>query len=332
MLQFDRLKIITSSNYITMKDNSSFTTIVNNCGELSYSTFVSKTPSLVKVKLDHHHGFVYIEFTGKILGDDYPKLITRRTIADALHRVEIRCNVTLNVEAIIHDSRVLMADVTKDIDIPMTDELKQLLYMAVTNPKKWRPEIRKQNGIDVKKAVLSNSRCRERISFYCKNTELLLRRNTGFVKSLKKASDVLAYFAGKTRIEYNISSASMLQKSLRIPDTVLSTVLSSGANPILDTFNRVFEISTLTDLGTPYHREDYKRFGTLNDYLKSLLLNEFDDDIGKTEEVYRHFHSSRSNFRTKRKELVRIRNMRHIHSTEDCPSVHLADQIIKAIS
>src|SRR5690606_37864684 len=107
-------------------------------------------------------------------------------------------------------SRVLGADVTKDIDIPMTDDLKQVLYMAVTNPKKWRPEIRKRNGIDVKKAVLSNSRCRERISFYCKTTDLLLRRNTAFVESLDKPSAVLAYFAGKTRVEYNISSASML--------------------------------------------------------------------------------------------------------------------------
>jgi hypothetical protein len=312
MLQFDRFKITTSIHNITVQQNNSFIKVINRDGELIYSTFSSKIPSIVRLRIDHIHETAYLEFTAKILGDHYPKLITGETLQEAFSRIEQRCDCVLNKQSILDDARVLLADVTKDIPIPMNDQLKQSLYMSVSNTKKWRPEIREQNGIDVKKFVKNNSKCRERLSLYCKSTELLLSRNKPFIESLNNPQVMLSQFMGKTRVEYNLSSSYMIMKALEIDNTLLQSVLGSKANPLLNIFKRIFDPQTLPDgdmsLG------DYQTFKKIGDYHKHLLLKEFNDDTRKVEQVYRHFYSPRSNFRTKRKELVRIRNLRHANT------------------
>ena len=274
-----------------------------------YSIYSSKTPSLLKFRLDHIHEVAYIEFTARILKDDYHELITVDNIEKVLRRVAERVNCVLNTKAIINDARVLLADVTRDIPVPMTKQLKQTLYMSVSNTKKWRPEIRKQNGIDINKFVKSKSKCRERLSLYCKATELNLSRNKPFRDSLSCPDTVMNHFVGKTRVEYNLSSSYMIKKSLQIDDVLLKSVLNSKANPLLNIYNRMFDCKALPEVTA---QDEYQNFKTLGEYYSKTFSysKEFHDDVMKAEQVYRHYHSPKSHFSTKRKELVRIRNIR----------------------
>ncbi|MBS1951434.1 MAG: hypothetical protein OJF59_000577 [Cytophagales bacterium] len=312
-----------------MQAANSFNKIINSEGEPMYSVYSSKIPSLLTVRLDHAREVAYIEFTARILKDDYSKLISTETIRIALNNVAERVNCVLEVEAIINDAKVLLIDVTKDIPLSMTEQVKQTLYMSVSNVKKWRPEKRKQNGIDVAKSVKGKSKCRERISLYCKVTELGLSRNRNFCNSLTACDELLNHFAGKTRVEYNLSSSYMIRKALKIEDVLLKSVLNSTANPLLNIYNRIFDHKALPELAT---QADYGNFKTLGEYLKNLLLKEYDDDVMKAEQVYRHFHSPKSHFSAKRKELVRIRNIRKSLLFEPASSKQLIKEIANKLS
>jgi len=57
---------------------------------------------------------------------------------------------------------------------------------------------------------------------------------------------------------------------------------------------------------------DHTVFNKISDYYKNLLLKEVHDDARKAELILRHFYSPKSNFREKRKDLVRIRNIRQL--------------------
>lgn len=307
MLQFDRIKFRTSSKNITIPTDNDFVKVVNKDGEVMYTTFSSKIPSMLKIRVNHRQEIVILEFTAKILGEQYPDLISLNTIALALRQIAMRTGCTLNEDSILNDAVVLQVDVTKDISVKMTTGLKQKLYMSCSNVKKWRVEIHKENGIEIRKAVKNKSKCRERLSLYCKATEMQRSENKAFLASLNDDSQVLKYFQERTRIEYNMTSSYMIKKMLEVENTSLRLVLESQANPLLNLCEKVFDLDS---------DAEFRSFEKISDFYIDLLLDKCNDDIGKAEEILRHFYSPRSNFRNRRRELVRVRNIRQSSRSE----------------
>lgn len=244
MLQFDRIKIRTSIKNFSIPIQNHFMNVMNNEGEIIYTTYSSKVPSLLTMRIDHQRETVMLDFTGKILLDQYPELLSINTIQSAIREIAIRTGCTVNEHAILDDAEVLLADVTKDISLSMTPDVKQELFMSCSNVKKWRTEIHKENGIEIRKAVKNKSKCRERLSLYCKATEMLRSENKMFLLSLNNEGSITEYFQRKTRVECNLTSAYMIKRMLEIESTSLREVLESKANPLLKTFRKVFDLDT----------------------------------------------------------------------------------------
>lgn len=293
--------------------DNDFIKIVNKDGEVLYTTFSSKIPSLLNFRIDHRQQSVMLEFTAKILGEQYPDLISGSTIKLALQQIALRTGCTVNEDGILNDAIVLLVDVTKDIPVQMAHDLKQELFMSCSNLKKWRVEIHKENGIEIRKAVRRKSKCRERLSLYCKPTEMQRSENKAFLASLGDDSHVLKYFQGRTRIEYNLTSSHMIKEMLAIENTSLRLVLESTANPLLNLCRRVFDLDSATE---------FRPFKKISEFYIDLLLDKVNDDVRKAEEIIRHFYSPRSNFRNRRRDLVRVRNIRQSLRSEQKSSAN----------
>lgn len=75
MLTFDRLKVVASIDAIQVTDDSMFVSEVKD-GDLMSMKYYQDRPNMLMIKIDFRQKEVVVEFTGKILGQDYPKLIS----------------------------------------------------------------------------------------------------------------------------------------------------------------------------------------------------------------------------------------------------------------
>lgn len=78
LITLDKLKIIAPIDSISITDYSYFKTEITNDEIRSYS-YTQQSPFLLYVEQDIEEQETVIEFTGKILMGDYPRLISRDT-------------------------------------------------------------------------------------------------------------------------------------------------------------------------------------------------------------------------------------------------------------
>ena len=76
MIKLDKIKLVTHIDYIQIDNENAFEKIIrnNNIVQLKYH---QQIPSLY-IELDFLDNELVIEFSGKILGKDYHKLISKR--------------------------------------------------------------------------------------------------------------------------------------------------------------------------------------------------------------------------------------------------------------
>lgn len=82
MILFDKIKIIASINHVYIIYESKFNHSVKK-GVLR-KEYKREKPSFVKIGLNYANGESIIEFTGKILGYEYPNLISRVNVKQCL--------------------------------------------------------------------------------------------------------------------------------------------------------------------------------------------------------------------------------------------------------
>ncbi|MCU0396784.1 MAG: hypothetical protein MUC73_01645 [Cyclobacteriaceae bacterium] len=291
-------------------------------------TYSSKTPYLLVIRVNPDTNWASIEFSGKVLLDNYPKLISGDTIAECLSRINDLGICQLSIDSIIHDSTVNKLDVTVDVDFPMNESIKTLLSMAVIDPKKWEAKIKKKNGVDIKKDVKSDSDFKERLIFYDKGDELHRSPNRPFLHALKNPQQVLDFFRGKTRIEYNLTSGVMIRKILEIDSLQLMDVLNSKTQVLVKVCNTIFDRSLID---VKEGKLGFMLFDTIQDYYQNLLLEKHKDDEKEVELVFKHFYSEKSNFRRKRMRLRQIKNIRINSISNISNQLHLFDELLEKI-
>lgn len=328
MLRFDRVKIVTSSEYLEVPKVSDFIVISNKKNGTELYKYNSRSPYFLAIMINPISLRASIEFTGKILLDKYPQLISIETIDECLNRINEEGICQLNVEKIIENSKVSKLDITIDLDIPIED-LKNILSMAIKDPKKWIGKIRKRNGIDIAKDVKSNSTRKERISFYNKGEELNRSTNIPFIQKLKDPLALLNYFEGKTRVEYNLTSGVMIKKILEIDSLELLDVFSSKTPVIGKVVDTIFDRTLLDNLKEG--KLGYLLFDTIQDYYQYLLLEKFDDDEKAVEQVFRYFYSPTSNYRSKRVKIRKIKSIGVNNTGNKDNQVHLFDSLVEKI-
>ena len=261
MITFDKLKIVADIQAITVLDETRF-------------EFIEKD-GILKIKVDYECGEVVIEFCGKVLGKNYPKLISKETIKQCFQAIEALGFVEVDFAAMM-EADVVKCDVTKDIPVEDVPQVTDYIRSHIKNYQRYICRKMKNGNTVVEKNVV-NRDYKKRMTIYDKEKEMCRSSNRPFVEKygLEDA------FIGKCRFELNLDSKEQIRKSLHIADTKLKTVLSAEADPINDFLDEVVE------------PQDAVTMSDKKSYMTMLVLRDCDFDLEKVEAKMRAFHRSK---------------------------------------
>lgn len=270
MLKFDKMKLVTKIDYISDIDYSKF--ILNRKEEsILYYKYQQERPFYLLVMVNYQHNELVLEFTGKILLDNYTNLINIHTAKDCLSQINRLGICHLNIDSIMEDCNVVKCDVTKDIECGPMQDIITNVRQNLSNYKKWITKPYRKEGITIEN-VVKTPRYKKRLIIYDKAKELLSADNRHFLNAISNPNEMLSYFNNKTRFELNINTMDQIRNFLNIPNNTLTAVLTSKTNPILSVIDEAIKYN------------DYQqRTMTLRDYEHSLLLKECNYDMSAVE-------------------------------------------------
>ena len=239
MLTFDKLKIVVkSTDFIDNLNLNKFQTIVQD-GVVTQYRYQQTTPYILYIEKDLVDNELVIEFTGKILGAQYPALINQTTIRQCFDTINTLGICTLDVDSILTFGNVVKADVTKDIEYSDIASLSKELLSCIKNNERYNATCEGGNFIVEKKVKTSNRKMR--LTIYDKEKEMNLAENQRWLQSLgcAEAEQITDYFHKKIRFELNLTSIKAIKDSLCIRDNSISSVLNSEKNPIMPFLDKV---------------------------------------------------------------------------------------------
>lgn len=321
MNRLDKIKLVTDIKYISNINHDVFIKKMRNARIASWQ-YKTNVPYSLCVEKNRDRNELIIEFSGKILLDDYPQLICTSTIHQCLENINNLGICQLDVEPIIEHSQVLKCDVTQDVPYENLSQLTSKIVRGIKNHQKYSY---RQDGsnLTINNNVSTPNR-KVRLVIYDKDEEMVMSANREFLKSTNNPERVLDYFKNKIRFEMNMNSVNQIKKRLHLNDNSLLSILNSTAQPILDF---LYEIIRPCD-------SHPKSIVTLHDYEQYLLLSSCNYDLGKVETVVRRFGSPKVAITKKMKpyrELLRsilhneepdvredLRTLLSIESKETC--------------
>ena len=128
MLKFDKMKIVIPTRYVVIADDGKFVSSVFD-GNIISLKYEQKQPYQLSIKIDYNHCEAILEFTGKILGDRYPELISRDTISVCLQRIHALGLIQFNADEVIRFGQVYKCDVTTDVALNDIEGLNRFLQI-----------------------------------------------------------------------------------------------------------------------------------------------------------------------------------------------------------
>lgn len=270
MLKFDKMKLVTKINYINDIDYSKF--ILNSKEDrILYYKYQQERPFYLLVMVNYQHNELIIEFTGKILLDNYTNLINIYTAKDCLTQINRLGICHLNIDSIMNDCNVVKCDVTKDVESNQIQDITNNIRQNLSNYKKWITRSYQKEGITIEN-VVKTQKYKKRLIIYDKAKELQTTNNQHFLNAISHPDEMLLYFNNKIRFELNINTMDQIRKLLNIPNNSLLEVLASKANPIL----------SVIDEAIKYNDFQQKKL-TLREYEHNLLLKECNYDMSAVE-------------------------------------------------
>jgi len=237
-----------------------------------------------------------IEFSSKILLDDYPKLISKDTFPKCLENIHQLGICELDIDSILQYCYFKTLHVTKDISLELTDPVLDTLNSSVNNYRRFNWNHYEKEGITFTKDVKSVG-CKESITIYNKAKEMATSKNQKFLSMLNDPDKILQYFNGKTRIETILKGNDRIKHYLGIPDTHINNVFSSTENSVLYQFNQVFGYDASPEQVNIANTEEYLLKNTL------LLHNH---DLKRIEQDLRKCYTSRGALTNRMKKIKQL--------------------------
>ena len=277
MIKFDKIKIVSSIENVKSLNEDVFENKVKD-GCIVEQRYTMMSPYYLYIEADYREQELILEFTGKILKDDYKDLIHINNIQTCLSNINDLGLCNLNIGGILADGEIVKADVCLDVDYPDCKALTKSLRANVSNFNKYLARTIGDNFV-IEKNVQTKS-YKRRLTIYDKSKEIHKAGNRGFLSTLDNPQLLLDYFNGKIRFELNLNSKEQIRRSLDIYDTSIGAVLNSTSTPIWDMLDNALVESngemTCTDIGE----------------LKNKLLLEFcGGDLAKVEALLRNYYS-----------------------------------------
>jgi len=304
MITYGKIKMVTKMEYLTIthinifqmsecaKDKS--TTFVFNQSK-PYSLFIHLTPDLNKAVM---------EFTGKILLNNYAQLISFETINQCLLNINFLGFCRLQIDNVINDSELVKCDITKDIDLIFKSDIKKVLISQLSNQNKYITRKYSTTGYTVTKDV-KTKKCQLRLSIYDKYRDMLKADSSEYLKYISEPEAVMDYFRNKYRIEVNLITKQQIRKYLELADNSLVNALRANVNPLLEIFNQIFD-SNLKDITGEAKTRNLYDYESLNQLKDGLIVKACDNDLNKVHNVLNHYLATNTD---KRKSNARFREL-----------------------
>ena len=245
MITFDGLKISSKVAYITNVNRSMFDE--DKKGNLIYK---QKVPFHLMIKINYGMPEVFIEFTGKVLGKQYPQLISLDTIRQCFENINALGICTLDIDSLINDSVVTSCDVTTDVNCTDVKKICSYIRNNVSSYRLYTPRQHRNGNFTITKNVTSKTSMKK-LTIYDKEKEMSRDKNRTF-RNTYGIDDT--DFQGKCRFELTLNSQAQIRDALHIADTSLLSVLRSAASPISDFVDEILASETAIN---PTTKQEY---------------------------------------------------------------------------
>jgi len=256
MICFDKLRLSIPLQCVTNIDYNKFQEKKEKNNIITYKYEIYKPFHLSIIKRPYEY---LIEFSSKILLDDYIYLINRNTINECFENINKLDVIQLDIDKTINESEMLLCDITKDFP-GVLEQIKQYMILNIIDRINWKVTTPKRNNNIILENNVMTKRYKKRLTFYDKRKEMDKKENKEFLDSLTDPGDVLSYFdENNIRVECNLKAKEQIRKMLDINDNKLINALKSEENPILAIlteairnikdidFNSTSEIATLKE-------------------------------------------------------------------------------------
>jgi len=296
-LTFDTVKIKCNYKYLINKYIKFNETYNHKTGDLTCELYNSKDDSQIPYNLfiavSYTQKTLTLEFSSKVLLQDYPKLISKYTIRQCLENINKLRICELDIESILSTGCFTRLDVTTDKELLLTESVLDSLSTSVKNYKRFKWSHYENEGITFTKDVKSID-CKESITLYNKGKELMNKANNNqFLNLLPNRNEVCDYFRNKTRFEIKLSTQDKIKSYLSVSDTKILSVLNSKANPIQFQFKQVF--------GSAIKVKPEYNFSNYDDYCMSLIIESNNYDMKLVDQKVRSLFSRTGYYERKKK-------------------------------
>lgn len=299
-IKCDTIKIRCNYKYL-QKTKIKFNIQYNSNGMEHGIYFNSKNyshmPFNLYIATNNYHQTLEIEFSSKILKERYPELITHDTIRQCLLNINNLGICTLDVDGILNHGWVIKADVTKDVELYLTNDILNALNQNVGNYRRFKWEHYINRGITFTKDVIQG---KEEIKVYNKYKELL-SRSKKFLDSLQNKEEVLRYYSNKTRFEMTLKNENQILERLKI-GTSIKEFFNAGNYVLTEQFDKVFD-SKATILDTT-------KCNAFEEWAMANLLDLYKGDLQQIEQSLRYssVYNSRNGLTERMNKFQAVKN------------------------
>ena len=292
LITFDRIKIKSNYKYLLdtkVKFNEMFH---SRSGEKTGLFYSSKDdiniPYNLYIAVSYVKQTLTLEFSSKILKENYPDLISRDTIKKCLTNINQLNICNIDVDSILSNGVVTSVDITYDADLILNDNLLDALNSQVNNYRRFKWTHYNNEGITFTKDVKSKD-CTETITLYNKEKEICTSHNKNFLNSLSQPQQIMDYF--------------------NLTDTKIFSVLNSDTNPILILFDKIFN-NSVTNISNA-------TFDNYEEWSMKIILDSYNGDLKRLEQDVRNKFSSRSGATKRMKKFEAVHHAMTSASTNE---------------
>lgn len=312
LITFDRIKIKSNYKYLLdtkVKFNEMFH---SRSGEKTGLFYSSKDdiniPYNLYIAVSYVKQTLTLEFSSKILKENYPDLISRDTIKKCLTNINQLNICNIDVDSILSNGVVTSVDITYDADLILNDNLLDALNSQVNNYRRFKWTHYNNEGITFTKDVKSKD-CTETITLYNKEKEICTSHNKNFLNSLSQPQQIMDYFKGKTRFEITLDTPKKIMNYLNLTDTKIFSVLNSDTNPILILFDKIFN-NSVTNISNA-------TFDNYEEWSMKIILDSYNGDLKRLEQDVRNKFSSRNGATKRMKKFEAVHHAMTSASTNE---------------
>ena len=248
MVKFDRLKLVTSFENVKSFDRYSdavrYKPTINKQNEIeAVSHEMNGYPEfgIRKTYIKETNNEIILDFSAKILLDDYNKLVSIDNIQQCIERYNEVSPMQLDVSKVIEDSRVLNCDTTQMIYPKYGINLcaDSLMMLSTKDRCKVTRYKKKQNsGLQFDASILKEKR---RLILYDKFSAITkgLKTTNIFLSKCNNPTKVINQCKDSLRVEQNHCTLKSIRNRFKVIDNNLLSVLQSAESVNYNFFKSV---------------------------------------------------------------------------------------------